>query len=248
MTDCNPKYTPSPSGAELFEHIGEPLADATEYMSIVRRFIYLSTHTRPDLKFVTSRLCQFSSNPTDHYLAIAKHALRYLKATANLAIHYTANGPNGIEINCDADHANDKTTSKSVTGVCVQLFGNLVEWQSQKQARVSKATCQAEVLAIEKGIDSEIYLRDVLSELTDVNQIKFTLYNDNESAIKTIPSGGDILKNKSYRTNINKIKDILDEKWCTLVQRPSAEMPADFLTKRLSETQLKRLISLVGIY
>ena len=98
MLDCHTKRTPSPSGAELFDQIGEPLPDSSEYLSITGRLIYLSTHSRPDIKYIVSRLCQFGSKPTDHYLNIAKLVLRYLKTTIDFAIYYTADGPLSIEV------------------------------------------------------------------------------------------------------------------------------------------------------
>lgn len=248
MSTCRSKRTPSPSGAELFEAIGEPLQDSSEYLSLVGRLIYISTHSRPDLKFVVSRLCQHGANPTAHYMNVAKHVLRYLQTTIDYGLYYTADGPNVVEVNCDADHANDKLTSRSITGVTVQLFGNLVAWESRKQYLVAKATCQSEVYAIESGIDNLKFLRDFLSELIDTTIIRFELFNDNTSAIATCLHGGDHAKNKSYRVAIHKVMEILAEKWATLSHKTSTDMKADFLTKPLTADSLARLLSLIGVF
>ena len=190
MADCNGKRTVCPSGAELYQPMGSLLPDASEYMSLVGCLIYLSTRTRPDIKFVVARLCQFMSNPTDHYLEVAKHVLRYLKQTKDYAIYYTGEGLNEVQIDCDADYANDLVTCKSITGVCVQVYGNLVEWISVKQEKVARSTCEAELRALDHGADSLVYVRELLAELIDISKMAFRVYCDNESALQTLRKGG----------------------------------------------------------
>ena len=56
------------------------------YSEIIMRnirgsFIYIMTATRPDLCFIVTKLSQYLSMPDDTHMIIAKHVLRYLKAT-----------------------------------------------------------------------------------------------------------------------------------------------------------------------
>jgi hypothetical protein len=108
MTDCNPKFTTTSSGADLFNNCGKALEDPGLYLSMIGRLIYLSTHSRPDITFIVNRLCSFMKNSTDYTLNLAKHVLKYLKATINYNLIYISSKENNIKINCDADYANDQ--------------------------------------------------------------------------------------------------------------------------------------------
>ena len=113
------------------------------------------------------------SQPTSHYWEIAKHVMRYLKQTQDYAIYYTGEGPNEVQIDCDADYANDSLTCRSITGVCAQICGNLVEWTSSKQDKVAKSTGEAELRQpdLHPGF---------FSELIDVSKWAFRVYCDNQ--------------------------------------------------------------------
>lgn len=48
----------------------------------------------------------------------------------------------------------EQLLTKSITEVCVQIYGNLVEWTSSKQDKVAKSTCEAELRALDAGADN----------------------------------------------------------------------------------------------
>ena len=248
MSDCSGKRTVCPSGAELFEKIGTPLDDAGEYMTLVGILIYVSTRSRPDLKFIVSRLCQFMSCATDYHLELAKHVLRYVKQTVDYAIYYTAEGSAEVQVDCDADYANDKMDSRSVTGVCVQAYGNLIEWTSCKQQAVAKSTCQAELQAISEGVDSLLFTRNFLNELTNIALVQFRLFCDNQSALQTLRTGGNFGNNKRYRVLIHGIMETLEQPWVEAIHKSTDRMEADFLTKSLTADQLSKLLGLVNVF
>ena len=83
-----------------------------------------------------------------------------------------------------------------MTGICVQVYGNLVEWISVKQEKVAKSTCEAELRALDHGADSLVYVRELLAELVDVSKMAFRLYCDNESALQTLRKGGNDMNTK----------------------------------------------------
>ena len=65
-----------------FENESAGEADAKLYREIVGGLIYAMTCTRPDLSFVVTKLSQHMSKPNAHHMTMAKHTLRYIKATA----------------------------------------------------------------------------------------------------------------------------------------------------------------------
>jgi hypothetical protein len=107
MTDAISKKTPVSPGTDVYSTDGKLLDDRSLYLSIVGRLIYLSTHSRPDISFIVSRLCQFMQAPTQVHLDLAKRVIRYFKHTINYKIWYTPANNNSIQTYCDADYAND---------------------------------------------------------------------------------------------------------------------------------------------
>ncbi len=61
----------------------------SEYRAIVRSLMYFYQWIRPDLGFAVTFLSRYLHKPGDKHLQAAKHALRYLKGTAELGIRYT---------------------------------------------------------------------------------------------------------------------------------------------------------------
>ena len=212
MTNANYKKSPIPDGAVLYQSIGKPLDNPTEYMSIVGRLIYLSIHTRTDIGFIVSRLCQFTKNPTDYHLALDKRVLRYLIFTKDYSLVFRFKAEKlSIVVHCDADFAND-IEGKSINGICVQLYGSLVSWTSRKQSNVSLHTCESEITSITEGISELIYFSELLKELSE-EEADAVLFNDNQSAVTTCANGGDFNRNKYFRFKINFIQDVIEKGW-----------------------------------
>lgn len=247
MADVNIKKSPIPSGAILYESHGKPLEDASEYLSLVGRLIYLAVHTRPDISFITSRLCSFMSNPTDYQLTLAKHVLKYLKFTADYSIYYVSNCNTQFKVYADADFANILSDSRSVSGLCVLFNNNLVTWSSRKQGQVAQFTCESEVRSMVDALNEFMYVNDLLNEIVDV-QFRCVIYNDNQAAVKTANNGGDFNKNKAYRILVQKLRDKIEDKKLIIQHLPGEEMPADLLTKQLSSNRILKLLHLINIF
>ena len=64
---------------------------STEYRGITGSLLHLSNCTRPDIAFATGALCQKNQEPYKQDLKNAKHLLRYLKKTQDLAIKLLEN-------------------------------------------------------------------------------------------------------------------------------------------------------------
>ena len=80
--------TPCSFGGKLLKFSGGPLADSTEYHSMVETLQYL-TLTRPDISYIVNQLCQFLHCPTTVHLIIVKRILRRLKGIFILSLQFT---------------------------------------------------------------------------------------------------------------------------------------------------------------
>ena len=87
MEDCKPKQTVCDINVnKLLDQTCETdkkteSMKIERYREIVGSLIYIVTATRPDLCFIATTLSRYLSMPDDTHMVIAKHVLRYLKAT-----------------------------------------------------------------------------------------------------------------------------------------------------------------------
>ncbi|XP_050379847.1 uncharacterized mitochondrial protein AtMg00810-like [Argentina anserina] len=141
MLDASPVSTPS-SSKRLSLTDGTPLADGTEYRSVVVALQYL-TLTHPDISYVVNQLCQFLHSPTTVHWVAVKRILRYLKHTPTSGLFYAPSSLNLVAY-CDSDYAGDPDTRISTGGTCIYLGSNLISWSSKKQNEVSRSSTETE--------------------------------------------------------------------------------------------------------
>jgi hypothetical protein len=66
----------------------EEIVDRQKYLTAVGAFTHLTTHTRPDIAFVTNILARHNQKPTARHWNGVKHLLRYLRGTEDLGLYY----------------------------------------------------------------------------------------------------------------------------------------------------------------
>ena len=116
------------------------------YRETVGSLIYIMTATRPDLCFIVTKLSQYVSMPDDTHMIIAKHVLRYLKATTFERLTFRKSVDNlSLSSFCDSDWRNSQDR-KSITGYCFTLTneGPLISWKYKNQQSVALSSCEAE--------------------------------------------------------------------------------------------------------
>ena len=102
------------------------------YQLLVGKLIYLS-HTRPNITYAVGIVSQFMHSPTGRHLEAAYHILKYLKGTPGKGLLFTESQDKGIIGYANSDWAGVAEDSKSTSGYCTKLWGNLVTWRSKKQ-------------------------------------------------------------------------------------------------------------------
>ncbi|XP_019053562.1 PREDICTED: uncharacterized protein LOC109114807 [Nelumbo nucifera] len=127
MDAAKPISSPMVVHPKLTRHDGSPLADPTEYRSIVGTLQYVAI-THPDISFVVSKVSQFLQAPTDDHWAAMKRILRYLKHTImhGLNLSWTSSTSLTLHAFFDADWAGYPDDRRSIEGFAIYLGPNLI--------------------------------------------------------------------------------------------------------------------------
>ena len=127
------------------------------------------------------------SSPGKRAMMKLKRVLRYLRGTTNLHITYK-NGKDDDNDRLvgyvDADHAGDPDEGYSTTGYVFYFAGGPLYWKSQRQTIVTLSTVEAEYVALSKGGQECVYLRDLMSSAGFERAQATTMHEDNSGALK----------------------------------------------------------------
>jgi hypothetical protein len=190
MHDAYPQTTPLDPGSRLVKATkGDRLVDANEYRALIGSLMYLMRATRPDLAFTLSALSKHNEKPTSEHLQAAKHVLRYLKGTIEMALVYEKsmrNGPVEITNYTDSNWASDLNDHNSTFRYIFKLAGVVVTWSSQKQSLVVQSMTEAEYIGCSEVAREVVWLHRLLQDLQAEYPINppLTLHADNQGSIK----------------------------------------------------------------
>ncbi|KAL6336783.1 hypothetical protein AAG906_036097 [Vitis piasezkii] len=182
--------TPMSSTGHLTLNDGSPLANATQFRSLVGGLQYLQ-FTRPDIAFAVNKLAQFMHAPTQTHWTTAKRLLRYLKHTIHLGLTFRrkqhlhlqaysdVTPPLDLRAYSDADWAGNQDSYKSTTVFVLFLGGNPISWCSKKQKTVARSSIKAEYRAVALTAAKVTWVSHLRSELGITLQQFPTIYCDN---------------------------------------------------------------------
>ena len=143
----------------------------------------------------------------------------------------------------DADHARDKLTRRSVTGILMLLNNTPVSWSSKHQKTVESSTYGSELVASRIAVEKIISLRYFLSMLGCKLETSSLMIGDNMAVVlnTTIPSSA--LKKKHQACNYHKVRESIAAGFINFAHINSEYNMADLLTKPLSKVIFERLTS-----
>ena len=143
----------------------------------------------------------------------------------------------------DADHARDKLTRRSVTGILVLLNNTPISWVSKCQKTVESSTYGSELVASRIAVEMIISLRYFLSMLGSRLEPSSLMIGDNMSVVlnTTIPSSA--LKKKHQACNYHKIRESIAAGFIEYAHIKSEDNLADLLTKPLPRILFEKISS-----
>lgn len=205
--------------------------------------MYLATCTRPDIAYAVSHLSQFNTCFNREHWTAAKHVLRYLKGTSDLALTYTKD-EKSIEGFVDADWANCSIDRKSYTGFAFTLSGCSISWESRKQT-VALSSTEAEYMALSEAAKQATYLIHLLSAF-GIPDVTIQIFCDNNGAIKLTENPVFHAHSKHIDIRHHFVREVLSQGAISITHISTTDMASDFLTKALPP-KFKRCLSLLGL-
>ena len=181
MLGCRPCSSLIDRNHQICAQSGDSV-DRETYQRLVGRLIYLC-HTRPDISYAVSVVSRYMHDPRTGHMDLVYLILRYLKGTPGKGLWFRKSKHLDLEGYCDADWASSKDDRRSTSGYCVFVGGNLVSWQSKKQAVVAWSTAEAEYRAIALSLCEMMWLKGLLKELRLLRNETMILHCDNIAAI-----------------------------------------------------------------
>jgi transposase InsO family protein len=216
-----------------------------KYQSIVGALLYASNMTRLDITYAVNILARYTHTPYEAHLQAAMHVLRYLKGTPGLGLMFTKmKNPTEKDIitaYADASYAND-TTRKSISGIIVKLYGNVVVWYSKRQSTTALSTTESEYMAISSALQEVLWMKQIILEMLNISTTVPLLLSDNTSAINIAKSDGEHQRTKHIDVRHHFIKDCLKKQDVVLNYVPTALQDADILTKRMNNKLFSDLL------
>jgi len=174
----------------------------------------------------------------------AKGVLRYLRGATRLGVAYGTYKP--LQGYVDADWAGDVDARRSTTGFIFTLNGGPVSWASKRQSTVATSTAEAEYVAAAMATKEALWLRKLLSAL-GVDGGAVPMGEDNQACLALVNNPEATGRTKHVDVAYHMVRDYVARGDVTFYFLPSAEMPADGLTKALPGPAFKAFRDAAGV-
>ena len=153
-----------------------------------------------------------------------------------------------VQINTfvDADHAGDKLTRRSQTGILIFCNMTLINWSSKKQNTVETSTFGSEMVALRNATELIISLRYKLRSFGVPIDGEANIFCDNDAVVKTTSSADATLKKKHCSVSYHRIRESVSAGIIIILYESTSTNLADLLTKSLNCVTRRELMS--GIF
>ncbi|CAI7789542.1 unnamed protein product, partial [Closterium sp. NIES-53] len=224
-------------------------AGIRDYQRKLGCLLFAAVTCRPDLSYSTSQLVTYLKKPEADNMAKLDRALHYLVSTSTVSLTYHKNGTTIPKLigYVDADHAGDPGSRRSRTGYIYRLEPiGPISWQSSKQELIALSSAEAEYIALCSATKEGLYLQELLEEAKLAQLPSFSLFYDNQSAIRMANKNGFANRTKHIALRYFFVKDEIEKGRLELSYCPTSEMAADYLTKKLGKSKFEYCMLLTG--
>jgi hypothetical protein len=139
-----------------------------------------------------------------------------------------------ISLFCDADHAHDKVTGRSITGILGMVGSTPVIWSSKRQASVQTSTFGAEFTALKKAVEDVVMLRYHLRSMGVKISKATPVYVDNLGVVLNASNPASTLNKKHIALAYHFVREHVANNVIEIRKIASEDNYADPFTKGLT--------------
>nr|GEX49759.1 ribonuclease H-like domain, reverse transcriptase, RNA-dependent DNA polymerase [Tanacetum cinerariifolium] len=166
--------------------------------------------TKLNLSFLVGLLSRLMQEHQEQHMKEIKQVLRYIKGTKDYGITYGHDG-NKIQGYSDSSYGVNTQEGKGTTGI-VFYFGNSpITRSTQIQGTVALSSCESEFIVATAAATQALWLKRLLSKITDSNEEKITIYVDNKSAILQMKNPVFHERSKHIDTKYHFIRECIEK-------------------------------------
>ena len=133
----------------------------------------------------------------------------------------------------DSNFTTPDSGGKSVSGYIFRMGSGAISYRSRLQSTVAKSTAKAEYVALGLATAEAIYLRMLLAELGHPATGPTMIGEDNAACMTIATTTQTSFRTRHIRIEFHFIRDAIKNKDIHLEYVPSADNPADLMTKPL---------------
>ncbi len=137
----------------------------------------------------------------------------------------------------DASWADNVDTGRSTSGYLFIIGGTAVSWASRKQETVALFSTEAEYMGQSAATQEVIWLRGLISEITNKELEPTTLFADNRGAVALAVNPTFHRRTKHIAIRYHFIREKVEDDTIKLVWLSTNDMVADGLTKGLPKAK-----------
>ena len=142
-----------------------------------------------------------------------------------------------INIFVDADHAHDKVTGRSITGILAFVGSTPTVWSSKRKTAVQTSTFGAEFTALKKAVEDCITLWYHLRAMGVLVSKPTPIYVDNLGVVLNATNPGSALNKKHIALAYHFVREHMSSKVISVRKIHTKDNYADPFTKALNSTE-----------
>ena len=200
-------------------------------------FKYLSNHDNSWIPLDPAKLNIDWRGSSEHSPGVRREMMKKIYQDAEEDIPSNAPEPRGksVQINCyvDADHAGDKVTRRSHTGIFIFINMSLTYWFSKKQNTVESSTFGSEYIAMRIAVEKIKAIRYKLRMMGVPIDGPANIFADNESVVKSSMNPEATLSKKHVSVAYHLTREAFAANIVNIYFVPSKQNLANLLTKVL---------------
>jgi hypothetical protein len=196
---------------------------------MVEKLLFL-TITRADIAYAVNLVSRYMENPQETHLKVVKSIIRYLVGTTSLGLFYRKWASLHLIGYSDADWGGDLDEQKSTHTFVNTVGDNPILWRSKKQTCLSLSSTESYYRALEKAAEEAIWIQGLFTKLGFYKQNTFTIYCDNQSAIKMSKIPIFHSKTKHFEIHLHFIRVMVNKKKIQVLYISTDRHPADIMT------------------